>query len=155
MDTPKIDENIKIDDVRKTPKKPSCWLNLLKILGAVSFIYIFIFSIGLLSDSFQVLGGAFLNEMIDEVQRKLPVPYVSYIFMPFEFNHLYSRYYQHSLLWFGVRNTSHSTVSEFFHLYLRFHHARSCRPINRLTGDLLRNGRQHWYLNYQHASCIW
>ena len=43
-------------------------LNILKVTGAVAFIYIFIFSIGLLSDSFQVLGGSFLNLVILEIQ---------------------------------------------------------------------------------------
>jgi len=50
-------------------------LNIAKVLGAFTFIYIFIFSIGLLSDSFQVLGGAFLNEVLASVQDILSIPY--------------------------------------------------------------------------------
>ena len=37
-------------------------LNTVKICLAIWFVYVFIFAIGLLSDSFQVLGGAFLND---------------------------------------------------------------------------------------------
>ena len=37
-------------------------LNVVKVMLAIFFVYTFIFAIGLLSDSFQVLGGAFLND---------------------------------------------------------------------------------------------
>lgn len=37
-------------------------LNVIKVMLAIFFVYTFIFAIGLLSDSFQVLGGAFLND---------------------------------------------------------------------------------------------
>ena len=46
-------------------------LNILKVLGAIFFLYLFIFSIGLLSDAFQVLGGSWLNEVLNDIQRKL------------------------------------------------------------------------------------
>ena len=42
-------------------------LNTVKICLAIWFVYVFIFAIGLLSDSFQVLGGAFLNDSKREI----------------------------------------------------------------------------------------
>ena len=54
-------------------------MSTLKILGALLFIYLFIFSIGLLSDGFQVLGGAFLNQILDQIQG---LSIISYQFVP-------------------------------------------------------------------------
>ena len=53
------------------PKWKTWTLNILKICGAIFFTYVFIFAIGLLSDSFQVLGGSFLNEIIGDIQGKI------------------------------------------------------------------------------------
>ena len=58
------------DDVasnaESAPAEKSRWkhitLNVIKVMLAIFFVYTFIFAIGLLSDSFQVLGGAFLND---------------------------------------------------------------------------------------------
>lgn len=43
-------------------------LIILKILGAIFFLYMFVFSIGFLSDAFQVLGGSYLNRVLDDIQ---------------------------------------------------------------------------------------
>ncbi|CAG5085636.1 Oidioi.mRNA.OKI2018_I69.PAR.g10950.t1.cds [Oikopleura dioica] len=52
------------------------WLiNTIKICLAIWFVYVFIFAIGLLSDSFQVLGGAFLNEVIEHAEAYLEDPF--------------------------------------------------------------------------------
>ncbi|CBY42068.1 unnamed protein product, partial [Oikopleura dioica] len=50
-------------------------LNTVKICLAIWFVYVFIFAIGLLSDSFQVLGGAFLNDIIVAAGEYLENPF--------------------------------------------------------------------------------
>ena len=52
-------------------KSKTYLLNILKICGAIFSTYVFIFAIGLLSHSFQVLGGSFLNEIIADSQGKI------------------------------------------------------------------------------------
>ena len=58
-----------------TPEPKGRWksivLNILKILGAIFFLYLFVFSIGLLSDAFQVLGGSWLNGILDDIQGNI------------------------------------------------------------------------------------
>jgi len=55
--------------------KESKLLIISRLFFAIFWIYVFIFSIGLMSDSFQVLGGSFLNKMLDQVQDHLNIPY--------------------------------------------------------------------------------
>jgi hypothetical protein len=66
----------KIDEIAPEPSEPtnkckSIGITALRIFGAVVSIYVFIFSIGLLSDAFQILGGAFLNEVIKEIEGEI------------------------------------------------------------------------------------
>ena len=74
-DREKVGEVTEVEEseekVKKSAPKWKTWLfTTLKILGAIFFTYTFIFAIGLLSDSFQVLGGSFLNEIIGDIQGK-------------------------------------------------------------------------------------
>ena len=58
-------ENAPKDDASTVKSENRCrhiTLNVIKVMLAIFFVYTFIFAIGLLSDSFQVLGGAFLND---------------------------------------------------------------------------------------------
>ncbi|CBY23931.1 unnamed protein product [Oikopleura dioica] len=53
-------------------------LNVIKVMLAIFFVYTFIFAIGLLSDSFQVLGGAFLNDVIASIEDILENPFCGF-----------------------------------------------------------------------------
>jgi len=53
--------------------------NPFKLVLAVGFLYIFFVSLGLLSDAFVVLGGAGLNEILEQAEDILSNPFCGII----------------------------------------------------------------------------
>ena len=61
------------------PECPNQFENFTKVLLALGFLYIFFVSLGLLSDAFIVLGGAGLNEILEQAEAILSNPFCGLI----------------------------------------------------------------------------
>ena len=60
-------------------RKIKVFKQILKFLSFLLFLYLFILSLGLLSDGFKVLSGTTLNDAIEEYQYLLNMPIVGLI----------------------------------------------------------------------------
>lgn len=88
-------------------------LNTVKICLAIWFVYVFIFAIGLLSDSFQVLGGAFLNDS-KRISACSDINFYSY--------RSCWRIFRKSFLRALYGYPSHSSMPVILNSHINFHH---------------------------------
>lgn len=142
----KADDQIKGNTADEVEEPKGCQpvstiMNILKVVGAASFIYIFIFSIGLLSDSFQVLGGSFLNQVLAEIQGRFKI--LSIRFLQFCF-----RYTKYSVLWVMLRYFANGAMPELVDVNINIYYACGGRFVYCFTGNLLHHGGKYWYINY-------